>query len=85
MVDDKKVAKERLKVAKLLLKKADPKLADEQGKTVLHHAVEANNLSLVKLLAKTTPSVPDGKGQTPLLLATSLGYSEIAQLLGKKK
>ncbi len=84
VVDDKKVAKERLKVAKLLLKKAD-QLVDEQGKTALHHAVEANNFPLVKLLAKTTPSVPDHQGQTPLLLATSRGYHDLAKLLGKKK
>ncbi len=85
VADDKKVANARLEAAKLLLKKADLKQVDAQGRTALHHAVEANNLPLVKLLAKTTPSVPDHKGQTPLLLATSLGYNEIATFLGKQK
>ena len=85
VADDKKVANARLKVAKLLLKRADLKRVDEEGRTALHRAVEANNLPLVKLLAKTTPSIPDHKGQTPLLLATSRGYSEIAQLLEKRK
>ena len=83
--EDAKVAKERLKVAKLLLKKADLRLVDEQGRTSLHHAVEADNYSLVKLLAKNTPSVPDHKGQTPLLLANSLKIADIAKLLEKKK
>ncbi len=85
VVDDKKVAKERLRIAELLIAKADLSLVDEQGRTALHYAVEANNLPLVKLLVKNTPSVPDGNGQTPLLLATSLGHSKIAKLLGKKK
>ncbi len=85
VTDDKKVAKERLRLVKLLLKKADLKRVDEQGRTALHYAVEANNLPLVKLLAKTTPSVPDHKGQTPLLLANSLQFADIAKLLAKKK
>ena len=49
-------------------------IQDKEGKTALHHAVERNNLSIIKLLTKdnkadTIFSIKDNNGKTPLMCA----------------
>ncbi|MBI3039496.1 ankyrin repeat domain-containing protein [bacterium] len=54
----------------------------------IHHAVEQNNLSKVKLLIESKPSLVNSKdsdGWTPLEFAARFGRKEIAEYLISKK
>jgi len=59
---------------------------DEEGKTLLHHAVEAGKVSTVKVLLEkgASPRARDNDGLTPLHLAAAEGRAEIAKLLLEK-
>ncbi len=56
---------------------------DEEGRTLLHHAVEGGKLATVKVLLekKAPPNAADNDGCTPLHLAAAEGRLEIAKLL----
>uniref|UniRef100_A0A182RYE7 Uncharacterized protein n=1 Tax=Anopheles funestus TaxID=62324 RepID=A0A182RYE7_ANOFN len=59
---------------------------DKRGRFPLHYAVEANNLSIVRLLAKYHPdlhNIPDCDGHTALQIAHNLKYSTICDFFSK--
>ena len=71
----------------LLERDAKIDLADDDGRTVLHHAVALNAAAAIESLLRTAPSAPlaaveDGVGNTPLLLASGRGSTEATVLLG---
>ena len=63
---------------------------DVRGRTILHQAVESNNVSIVEALITVmkhygiSVDIPDKNGLTPYLLATKLHLREIAQILVNK-
>jgi hypothetical protein len=75
----------------LLEADADPNVQDENGTTLLHQAVEARNLEIVKLLLvfKANPNLINKDGLTPLDLAEKIGDMRIIDVLrrngGKKR
>ncbi len=62
-------------------------ICNEQGQSVLHAAVLANNKNIVKLLLKSSINVNeiDKKGKTALDYAIDYGYESIVLELGKHK
>jgi ankyrin repeat protein len=57
---------------------------DENGRTLLHHAVGGNQTELVELLIDTyhaQVSIQDADGKTPLDYAQSLGNPQIIQAI----
>lgn len=80
-------------VEMLIKSGADVNLLDPVGWTPLHHAAagfnnrqssEDDKLKVVeKLLAKSAKIIDDGKGVTPLTVATGWGHNRIAELLKK--
>lgn len=53
------------------------------GWSALHHACRLGNLKMIKLLFEfgADPSVPNGEGLTPLLIAVTNGYFDVAAYL----
>ena len=56
---------------------------NDQGATALHLAAVKGNEALTRslLLAGANPSIEDGKGRTPGILALAAGHGELAKLL----
>ena len=79
------VVNNSLIMVKLLLnKKANANKVDDIGRTALHIAVVNNSMELAKILIKNNPkdiNTPDKQGMSPLLLAVSLDFAEMAELL----
>ena len=79
---------------KLLLANAggeiDWRSFDKRGRTVLHQAVESNNVSILEALITVmkhygiSVDVPDKNGLTPYLLAVKLHLREMSQILVNK-
>lgn len=68
----------------LLKKKVSVLVADQMGRTALHHCVSAPNAKCVPVLVKHEPKLlqrSDGEGKTPLQLAAQEGSSLIADAL----
>lgn len=60
---------------------------DGISRTALHFATEAGQKDAIALLleAGADPNIPDGKGNTPLDVATCKGFADIAALLDSSK
>jgi ankyrin repeat protein len=68
----------------LLVAKADPDAQDKLCKTPLHYAVKGTNLALVKVLVehgKSTVTIGDEVGNTPLMVAAENGRADIVTYL----
>ncbi|HOK67098.1 MAG TPA: ankyrin repeat domain-containing protein [Anaerohalosphaeraceae bacterium] len=74
------------KITQLLQEGRDLNAQDEQGRTALFLAVEANNEKLVQTILRFDPdtNIASKDGQTPLHIAASNGNVEIASLLISK-
>ncbi len=63
---------------------------DVHGRTILHQAVESNNVAILEALMNVmnhygvSVDIPDKNGLTPYLFATKLHLREMAQILLKK-
>ncbi len=63
---------------------------DVHGRTILHQAVESNNVAILEALMNVmnhygvSVDIPDKNGLTPYLLATKLHLREMAQILLRK-
>jgi len=73
-------------ITQLLQKGQDVNAQDEQGRTPLFLAVQANNEKLVQTILRFDPdtNIASKDGQTPLHIAASNGNIEIASLLVSK-
>jgi len=71
----------------LLLHKANPNLADNEGNTALHHAVYTIGRQpqvIEKLIkAQADPNIKNKEGNTPLMIAVARGDSDIVEELLK--
>jgi hypothetical protein len=88
------IARQQVDSVQLLLANAggevDWRSTDLRGRTILHQAVESNNLAILEALItvmnhySVSVDVPDKNGLTPFLLATKLHLREMAQVLVNK-
>ena len=88
------IARQQIDSFELLLAEVtgeiDWRAFDNQGRTILHQAVEANNATILEhLLAilnrySISVDIPDKNGLTPYLLARKLHLLEMADILVKK-
>lgn len=88
------IARQQVDSVQLLLANAggeiDWRSFDIRGRTILHQAVESNNVSILESLINVmnhyavSVDIPDKTGLTPYLLATKLHLREMAQILLNK-
>ncbi|UJR26047.1 hypothetical protein I4U23_007393 [Adineta vaga] len=88
------IARQQVESVQLLLANVsgeiDWRAYDMRGRTILHQAVEANNVAILEALINVmnhygvSVDIPDRNGLTPYLLATKLHLREMAQILLKK-
>lgn len=88
------IARQQVDSVQLLLANAggeiDWRALDTYGRTLLHQAVESNNISIVEALVivinhyGVSVDIPDKNGLTPYLLATKLHLRDIAAVLVSK-
>ncbi|MFV0393287.1 MAG: ankyrin repeat domain-containing protein [Coprobacillaceae bacterium] len=77
-----------LRIAEVLLKaKTNPNLKTLDGNTVIHYAVNANNIAMCKTLEPYIEKFDDKNnwGVTPLIIACQKGYNEISRWLIEKE
>jgi len=88
------IARQQVDSVQLLLANAGGEINwrsfDVRGRTILHQAVESNNVSIVEALVTVmnhygvSVDIPDKNGLSPYLLATKLHLREIAEILVNK-
>jgi 6-pyruvoyl-tetrahydropterin synthase len=88
------IARQQVDSVQLLLANAGGEINwrsfDVRGRTILHQAVESNNVSIVEALVTVmnhygvTVDIPDKNGLSPYLLATKLHLRDIAEILVNK-
>jgi 6-pyruvoyl-tetrahydropterin synthase len=88
------IARQQVDSVQLLLANSggeiDWRSVDIRGRTILHQAVESNNVSILEALITVinhygvSVDIPDKNGLTPYLLATKLHLREMAQILLNK-
>ena len=88
------IARQQYDSVQLLLANAggevDWRAFDKRGRTILHQAVEGNNLPIIEALIRVmshfgvSVDIPDRSGLTPFLLATKLHLPDVAQILVEK-
>jgi len=88
------IARQQVDSVQLLLANAggeiDWRSFDVRGRTILHQAVESNNVSILESLINVmnhygvSVDIPDKNGLSPYLLATKLHLREMAQILVNK-
>jgi ankyrin repeat protein len=88
------IARQQVDSVQLLLANAggevDWRSFDRRGRTILHQAVESNNVSILESLITIinhygiSVDIPDKNGLTPYLLATKLHLREMADILVNK-
>ncbi|CAF0723188.1 unnamed protein product [Rotaria sp. Silwood1] len=88
------IARQQIDSVQLLLANAggeiDWRSLDVHGRTILHQAVESNNVSILEALIivmnhyGVSVDIPDKNGLTPYLLAVKLHLRDMAQILSNK-
>ena len=88
------IARQQYDSVQLLLANAggevDWRAFDKRGRTILHQAVEGNNLPIIEALIRVmlhfgvSVDIPDQSGLTPFLLATKLHLPDVARILVEK-